>query len=58
MYASSAGLAEIVDRLLTRGADHAPETLDGFTALDPARTIVCLALRRSAGRDRVSASRP
>lgn len=58
MYASSAGLAEIVERLLARGADDAPETLDGFTALDLAGTIECLALLRRAARGRLSASTP
>lgn len=46
MYAASAGKAAIVERLLALGADAAPETLDGFTALDLAATVECLALLR------------
>ncbi len=34
--------------LLAKGADTVPETLDGFTALDLAATIECLALLRPA----------
>jgi ankyrin repeat protein len=46
MYAASSGKAAIVERLLARGADVAAETLDGFSALDLAGTIECLALLR------------
>lgn len=40
----------VVTRLLNRGADIRPETLDGFTALDMAATAECLALLRQADR--------
>jgi thiosulfate/3-mercaptopyruvate sulfurtransferase len=46
MYAASSGKAAIVERLLAKGADVAAETLDGFSALDLAGTIECLALLR------------
>jgi thiosulfate/3-mercaptopyruvate sulfurtransferase len=50
MYAASSGKAEVVERLLAKGADTAPETLDGFTALDLAATVECLALLRNVSR--------
>lgn len=50
MYAASAGKAPVVERLLARGADPAPETLDGFSALDLAATVDCLKLLRHARR--------
>jgi thiosulfate/3-mercaptopyruvate sulfurtransferase len=50
MYCASSGKAEVVERLLAKGADTAPETLDGFTALDLASTLECLALLRPARR--------
>jgi len=46
MYAASSGKAAIVERLLAKGADVTAETLDGFSALDLAGTIECLALLR------------
>jgi thiosulfate/3-mercaptopyruvate sulfurtransferase len=46
MYAASSGKATIVERLLADGADTTAETLDGFSALDLAGTIECLALLR------------
>jgi len=46
MYAASSGKAAIVERLLAKGADVTMETLDGFSALDLAGTIECLALLR------------
>lgn len=49
MYAASAGLAGVVGRLLVRGADTTPESLDGFSAIDLASTIECLTLLRRAG---------
>ena len=49
MYAASSGRDGVVARLLALGADTAAET-DGFTALDMAATIECLALLRHAGR--------
>jgi len=58
MYASSAGLAGVVERLLARGADRTPETLDGFSALDLAGTVECLTLLRGASRDQLNASKP
>jgi thiosulfate/3-mercaptopyruvate sulfurtransferase len=48
MYAASAGKAAIAERLLAKGADTGLETLDGFTALDLAATVECLALLRRA----------
>ncbi|MEP9355091.1 rhodanese-like domain-containing protein [Xanthobacter sp. KR7-65] len=48
MYAASAGKAAVVEKLLARGADPRPETLDGFSALDLASTIECLTLLRRA----------
>ena len=50
MYCASSGKAEVVERLLAKGANTAPETLDGFTALDLASTLECLALLRPARR--------
>ena len=52
MYASSAGRADVVERLLARGADILPQTPDGFSALDMAATVECLNLLRRAGRRR------
>jgi rhodanese-related sulfurtransferase len=49
MYASSSGKAAVVAHLLAKGADTAAETLDGFTALDMAASVECLALLRRAG---------
>ncbi len=46
MYAASSGKAAVVERLLAKGADVTAETLDGFSALDLAGTIECLALLR------------
>ena len=46
MYAASSGKATVVERLLAKGADVTPETLDGFSALDLAQTIECLTLLR------------
>jgi thiosulfate/3-mercaptopyruvate sulfurtransferase len=46
MYAASSGKAAVVERLLAKGADVTPETPDGFSALDLAGTIECLALLR------------
>jgi rhodanese-related sulfurtransferase len=46
MYGASSGKAGVVERLLAKGADPSPETLDGFTALDLASTIECLSLLR------------
>jgi ankyrin repeat protein len=54
MYAASSGKAAVVERLLARGADVTPETLDGFSALDLAGTIECLALLRPKRRERSS----
>lgn len=51
MYAASAGKAGVVEKLLARGADPRPETLDGFSALDLASTIECLTLLRRAAKD-------
>ncbi|NMN60492.1 thiosulfate/3-mercaptopyruvate sulfurtransferase [Xanthobacter sp. SG618] len=51
MYAASAGKAAVVERLLARGADPRPETLDGFSALDLASTIECLTLLRRATKE-------
>lgn len=48
MYAASSGKAAVVERLLAKGADVTAETLDGFSALDLAGTIECLALLRPA----------
>jgi thiosulfate/3-mercaptopyruvate sulfurtransferase len=48
MYAASSGRAEVVAHLLAKGADAAPETLDGFSALDLASTAECLNLLRQA----------
>ncbi len=50
MYAASSGKDGVVGRLLARGADTTPETLDGFTALHMAATAECLALLRHATR--------
>jgi rhodanese-related sulfurtransferase len=55
MYAASSGKAAVVERLLARGADATPETPDGFSALDLAGTIECLALLRPKRRERSSA---
>ena len=49
MYAASSGRDGVVAHLLAKGADTAAET-DGFTALDMAATVECLALLRHAGR--------
>jgi thiosulfate/3-mercaptopyruvate sulfurtransferase len=57
MYAASSGKAEVVERLLAKGADVTAETLDGFSALDLAGTIECLALLRP-GRSRPSPDTP
>jgi thiosulfate/3-mercaptopyruvate sulfurtransferase len=46
MYAASSGKAAVVERLLAKGADVTPETLDDFSALDLAQTIECLTLLR------------
>ena len=46
MYGASSGKASVVERLLAKGADTAPQTLDGFSALDLASTVECLALLR------------
>ncbi|MGO8910795.1 MAG: ankyrin repeat domain-containing protein [Bradyrhizobium sp.] len=46
MYAASSGKAAVVERLLAKGADVTPETLDGFSALDLAQTAECLTLLR------------
>jgi rhodanese-related sulfurtransferase len=54
MYAASSGKAAVVERLLARGADVSPETPDGFSALDLAGTIECLALLRPRRRERSS----
>jgi len=51
MYAASAGKAGVVERLLARGADPRPETLDGFSAMDLASTIECLTLLRRATKE-------
>ena len=59
MYAASSGRTEVVAHLLARGADIAPETLDGFSAMDMAANLDCLNLLRAAHRqaraDRASA---
>jgi ankyrin repeat protein len=57
MYAASSGKADVVERLLAKGADVTLETLDGFSALDLAQTIECLALLRPGRRFSV-ASKP
>lgn len=57
MYAASSGKAAVVERLLAKGADVTAETLDGFSALDLAGTIECLALLRP-GRPRPSPGTP
>lgn len=51
MYAASAGKAGVVEKLLARGADPRPETLDGFSALDLSSTIECLTLLRRATKE-------
>ncbi len=56
MYAASSGKAAIVERLLAKGADVTAETLDGFSALDLAGTIECLALLRPGRSGRSPAS--
>lgn len=48
MYAASSGRAPVVERLLAKGADAAPETPDGFSALDLASNVECLNLLRRA----------
>lgn len=55
MYAASAGKAGVVEKLLARGADPRPESLDGFSALDLASTIECLTLLRRATKEAASA---
>jgi thiosulfate/3-mercaptopyruvate sulfurtransferase len=50
MYAASSGRAEVVERLLVKGADTAPETFDGFSAVDLASTEECLTLLRQAAK--------
>ena len=52
MYGASSGKAGVVERLLAKGADTTPETLDGFTALDLASTEECLALLRLSRREK------
>jgi rhodanese-related sulfurtransferase len=58
MYAASSGRTEVVERLLAKGADTTPETLDGFSAVDLASTAECLALLRQATKRRSHALSP
>jgi ankyrin repeat protein len=57
MCAASSGKAAVVERLLANGADATPDTLDGFSALDLAQAMECLALLRPKGQFR-AASEP